>query len=180
MCNMLDSVMNADSANDSELYEQLVRSMIKSGNEETISNSQPKHAAIIFKLFFEFARSKVLIFCKDLNSSVFGDPDIIFAAQKAADRGVHIRVITQSPVPQTTPFSQWLEKGAVSGTRISFKKCPNGSVVQKTPANFTVMDEKAYRYEANSQDVKAVACMNNPTLATQLARLFDSIDMGLA
>jgi len=165
---------------ESELYENLVRAMIKTGDDKPVSNGKPEHAAIIYKLFFEFAVSKVLIFCKELNSSVFGDDRILMMAEKALERGVTIRVITQGLQPQPSNFTKWLLEKAKSGSCVSVKTCKVGSPYASLPMNFALMDEKAYRYEANNDHVKAVACMNNPRITTELANFFDTINTAVA
>ena len=178
--NILYFIVNANYETESDLYEKLVRSMLESGNSDEISNGKPEHAAVIFKLFFEFATAKVLIFCKDLNSSVFGDDRILMAAVKAVERGVSIRVITQSAEVQKNKFSDWLSKMASEGTCVSFKKCLDSHHFVKLPANFAVMDEKAFRLEPNNQNIQAKACMNNPKLAKDLGSVFQVMDSAVA
>ena len=63
--------------NETMLYEELVRSMYDSGSHEMVSKGKPEHAIVLFKLFFEQAKSRVAIFCRDLNASVFGDDRLL-------------------------------------------------------------------------------------------------------
>lgn len=171
--------MNTNYETESDLYEKLVRSMLESGNSDEISNGKPEHAAVIFKLFFEFAVAKVLIFCKDLNSAVFDDDRILMAAKKAVRNGVSIRVIAQGEV-QKNKFSEWLSEEANTGTCVSFKKSIGDSFPAKITANFAVMDEKAFRLEPNNKNIQAKACMNDPKGAKALASIFQAMDLSLA
>lgn len=171
--------MNTNYETESDLYEKLVRSMLESGNSDEISNGKPEHAAVIFKLFFEFAAAKVLIFCKDLNSSVFDDERILMAAKKAVGNGVSIRVIAQREV-QKNKFSDWLSATANSGTSVSFKKSVGDSFSAKLTANFAVMDERAFRLEPNNTNIQATACMNDTKGAKALASIFQAMDLSMA
>lgn len=171
---------NLEIETETELYEKLVRSMLESGNPEPISNGKPEHAAVIFKLFFECAATKVFIFCKDLNNLVFGDERILAAAKKALDRGVLIHVITQSAEVQKSNFSDWLSKMTTPKSLVTFKKCGDAAHWVKFPANFAVMDEKAFRYEPDNKSIKAQACMNNPKIAKELGSIFQAMDLSIA
>lgn len=167
--------MNNNYESDSSLYESLVRSMIIGDSQGTISNGKPEHAATIFKLFFEHATTHVLIFCKDLNAEVFGDDRVLTAAMQAINRGVNIRVITQSE-PADTKFSKWLQESTARVANIKLKICSPNSKLSDLETNFAVMDRRAFRFEPARDKIRAVAAINHAETAGQLGELFDQID----
>ena len=166
--------------NETMLYEELVRSMYDSGLHEMVSNGKPEHAIVLFKLFFEQAKSRVAIFCRDLNASVFGDDRILNAAKEAVTRGVSVQVITQSDNPEPTNFREWLETTAKTNNQIFIRHCDSGNRFEKLEANFAIMDERAFRLESDRTKIAAFAWLNNPKDAAQFGRIFDSIRVALA
>ncbi|NJL31606.1 MAG: hypothetical protein HC898_08235 [Phycisphaerales bacterium] len=96
-------------------YEEIVRKMSELDSDEFISNSQPAHAAILYRIMFERAKHKISIFCHNLNAVVF-DP-LAEHIKPVVDRGVRISIIVQE-TPESKIFKNKFEE-------LSFYFSPN-------------------------------------------------------
>ena len=144
--------------------------LLKSG--QTISNSEPSHAAILFDVLFNNAQEKIIIFCKNLNKEVFDAPFLSESAKKALDRKVTIQIITQESKPDDSKFIQWLK----TEPRVQLL-ATTSDIVKKVVFNFTVMDDSAFRFEEKNHKCEATASMNYPSTARTLAERFNQILM---
>ena len=158
------------------LYEDLVKSLMDSGSSELVSNGQPEHAMVLFKLFFERAKTRVKIFCCNLDEKVFQHDCLLKAAEAALNRGVFIEVIIQEEKPNESQFATWLQSVSnQENCRAYLKSAFNNPTFADLPANFAVMDNLAFRFEPNRKKIAAYASMNNPQDVDVLSKSFDQI-----
>jgi hypothetical protein len=160
------------------LYEELVRGLFDSGSDEIVSNGKPEHAIVIFKLFLERAKSRVLIFCRDLNDAVFGDDRLLALAKDAVSRGVSIQVIAQNKDVRPSRFLDWVVEQSKASNQVLYGNCSEGQF-GSFPANFAVMDSRAFRFESDRNKIAALASMNKPETANHLAGIFEGIKASL-
>jgi hypothetical protein len=110
-----------------------------------------------------------------LDREVFDQPRVIEAAADALKRGVALDIIVQES-PQSTEFIDRLSALDVKEA-MKLELMPEASacssVIASVPQNFAVMDNRAYRLERNSKEMKATASMNAQELANELANLFN-------
>jgi hypothetical protein len=156
-----------------ETYSQIVKDLMESKSSEVISNSEPSHAQALFQSFFEYAKKEVLIFCHNLDKRVFDDPKIVEMAENAIEkRGISLHVIMQSE-PDESLFFNFVNGRANDSAKISITSCKDIPGFNVQEANYTVMDGRAYRYEENRSEIKAIASMNQPEMAGALTRVFN-------
>lgn len=165
-----------------QMYRDTVNRLMAAGSAEFIQNGQHRHAAILMESFFNHALTSVKILCLNLDKTVFDRPEVIEAAENALKRKVAIEIIVQDEIQAGSQFEQkitgvWKEKCYPVTIRSNAKSII--SELYSIKVNFAVMDDKAIRYEEDSSDLKAIACMNNPQIAASLNRAFQSLKKGL-
>jgi hypothetical protein len=136
-------------------------------SEYVVPNGKAEHAAVLFEVFFQKAEHSIQIFCHNLAGSVYNRPEIKEAVQGAVERGVSIDVVIEAP-------AEAADLVAVLGesSRSSVKKVHAGV---DYPFNFAVVDDHAFRFEPDSDSIKAIACAWNPERAKGLKSLFRGI-----
>ncbi len=149
-------------------YRSGVRTLFEIKSSKLISNGMPEHAAILFEEFFKNATKCVRIFSRKLDKTVFDSETLVKAAKAAIGKGINIDVLIQENKADESGFSKLLEE----------KKIPIKNVKQELSdfeSNFIVMDDYAFRFEPDRTKFKATACMNMPSTATMLIKLFKSL-----
>lgn len=153
--------------NDEIFYRELVFKMFENNSSERISNGDPVHAACILEAMFVYAEKSVKIFCERLSTLVFNRENLFNSLKRAIERGIDVEVITQEK-PDDTPFYSFLEEKKLV-------KVTSNSDIKSLSANFAVMDNKAFRYEKDKNEIKAFACANDIASASILLNNFTLI-----
>lgn len=152
------------------LYREGVNKLLELKINQEISNGFPEHAAILFEQFFKHSQKHVRIFCKNLSASVFDMPHVIETAANALRRGVQIEVLIQDEQPEAQGFRYLAE----SHPGLALFKCKDDSF-KHVGYNFTVMDDRAYRFESDRKSIKAIANMFDQKIAFALIRSFETM-----
>jgi hypothetical protein len=157
-------------------YRSSVEHLMTTGSSSLVSNGQLEHARILLETFLKFAESKVVFFCRNLSKGVFDCPLFIDRVDNALMRGIQLDIICQVQ-PESLIFVKavnlWREKNLpIELTVASETNSKRKELVVSRKANFCVMDRRAYRFEPDSGDHKAVACMNDEKLSLNLAEAF--------
>ena len=147
-----------------EKYKELLDSLFMAESNAPISNSCPKHAVILLTAIFHFSHKTVNVFCGNLRSDVFGKEDLVSEIRCAAFRGVKVHFILEHK-----PENKEIEELAKQ-----FPKLVKIDVLaEKTEiSHFAVGDGKAFRFEENHGETKALGCANNPEIAALLEKAF--------
>lgn len=148
---------------------------MSANSSKVVSNGMPQHAAVLFEVFFKNAKQSMKIFCHHLDQEVFENPRVIEAAADAVKRGVALDIIVQHE-PKSPKFIQRLTAlDAKESIRMELimDGAKTSSLISSIPQNFAVMDNRAYRLERDSSEMKATASMNAPQLAGSLVDLFN-------
>lgn len=157
-----------------DTYAASIRRLAELRSDEWISNDKPEHAQALYHTFFDIAKRKVLIFCRNLAREVFDAPALISAAEAAVRRGVELHVVVQTEPDRGNGFYERLLVLAREMATVSVRiLSPDGATESR--ANFCVVDSKALRYEANSGEIKAVAAMHRPDIGSILSLHFEQI-----
>ena len=161
-----------DPTTDLAMYREGVEKLFQLRIDQEISNSFPGHAAVLFEQFFKNAQHQVRIFCRNLSASVFGSDFLVQAASAAIKRGVTVEILLQEKAPQASAFVELL------------KMCPSARVavansvsVREAVVNFSVMDQRAYRFEKDRERVQATANMFDPRIASLLVQKFEELQL---
>ena len=155
-----------------EIYRGGVKDAFDKKSNRQIDNGLSEHAAILFEQMFEHAQSKIRIFCKNLAAKVFDKDAIVTSAQKAVERGVAFEIVIQDENPEKSKFYEFL-KTQSQNDKVSLHRLTSERLKDHT-ANFTVMDEAAYRYENNRDEFVAEANANSPPIAKLLISKFEA------
>ena len=165
---------------DLRTYEQAVRELDQLDANEFISNGERAHAAILYQVFLGRAKQYMVWFCRNFGFEEGARPKLIEAFERAVAKGVRIQAILQE---RPTPGNKFAEKfseiakkypGIVSLRIAADQHGESARMVEIAPSNFCVVDGKAFRWEPDWHLPKAIASMNRPDLARQLADVFES------
>lgn len=157
-------------------YQAHVERLFDEDSDILVSNSEPKHAAILIAMLFKRAKEQVAVFCRNLKADIYAEKNVVSAILDAARRGIEIRIVTQEP-PEAVELLWQLHCLSFTSPskRVHIKQCNKGGACANLTSNFTVMDGKGFRFEPNKVEMKAHACANNPDLARTMLQRFDKI-----
>lgn len=134
-------------------YERLVRKNIETESCDVFRNASSAHAAIILRLFCEYAKSSVHILCNKLNDMVYAD--LTPYLEGAVRRGVDVKVLTvqgESSLqsPRVVEYLKSVEKIRCLGTTDSILQVPH----------FAIVDKKMFRVETDGEHKQAIVVTN--------------------
>ncbi len=138
------------------LYQTEIEHNFKTLSSRRIANGYAPHAACLFAAMFKYAKSDIGIFSWKLDEKIFGSEIFRMALQqfKSSSREVRVRIIVQEKP------TDWI-KELFQDRRI---KLYETTTYKKEISNFSFVDTTGYRYEANREQVKAVACAFDPDI----------------
>ena len=157
-------------ADELDVYRENVARLADLNSTEVFSNGKAEHAAIIFETFFQRANRRVIFFCQNLSRDVFARPGLRIQMQEALRKNIAVDFLIQSP-PESEDLEGAIQNWQADGLPVNLIVAKNPTV-QNLSSNFAVMDGKAYRFEENRGEKKAVACMNGVASAKGLVSLF--------
>ena len=163
---------------DDEIYRQNIERLMLTGSSELISNSLPQHAAALLACFFSNAKSEIKILCTTLGHQVYDAPEVLSSMLAATRRGISIQVLVRGEPKADSEFLRRFQEEANLRTRKLVLKTNTelqSELIKRVESNFAVMDQKAFRWEQDSKKIKAVACMNFPSVAVKLSGMFDRL-----
>lgn len=154
-----------------ENYKAFVWESFAENKPARFSNGAPIHASLILEAMFTFAKNKVRIFCEDLDAFVYDRPELVLALKQALARNVIVEVLSQK-APKSDKFKKEItdEKNALACLKVA--KSP---FVTMRKENFAIMDMKAFRFEPNSGEKKAIVSANEPMSAVILDSNFSKL-----
>jgi hypothetical protein len=157
-----------------EDYQAHVERLFDQDSDVLVSNSDPKHAAILIATLFRRAKDKVAVFCRNLKADIYSEKNVVEAMLDAARRGIEIRILTQEP-PEAVELLWQLNCLAFTSPskRVHIRMCNKSGIGAALKSNFTVMDDKGFRFEPDKSEMKAHACANNRTLVKSMLQRFD-------
>jgi hypothetical protein len=157
-------------------YFKLIDKYAKSCEDFTIANSAPKHAAYLLKTLFEKAQSTIRIFTGELFDAVYGDKDLLKQAREflRKDKNNSIRIAYQKSldIENSSLIQTILSDDQKKG---SLKIWDASKKFEDFNNHFAVMDDKAFRFETDHTNIKAIANFGDPVNAKRLANIFDTI-----
>ncbi len=161
--------MNADEI----AYSKIVTKLADSGSPELISNGDESHARILIHQLLIRGTERITIFSSCLKPAIYNNERVIFALKEFLNRqGVKLEILLQSPDKEVENREFFKLCNSFPG------KCEIKHVVNKEhkelKAHFVTMDNKAYRFCADSTKPKteAVASFNRPKTAINLLEQF--------
>lgn len=157
-------------------YYEIIDQCAKNLENFTIPNSEQIHAIYLIKTLFKNAQSNIRIFTGRLFEGVYGNEDLQEEARnflrKDADNSV--RIAYQEPLDiANCAFIQTIlnddrRKGSLKLWNASEK-------FKDINTHFAVMDDKAFRFETDHANTKAIANFGDPDNAKKLVEIFDKI-----
>lgn len=134
-------------------YELLVRKNIETGSCDVFRNASSAHAAIILRLFCEYAQRSIHILCGKLNDMVYAD--LTPYLEGAVRRGVDVKVLT-------VQGEDSLQSHCVVEYLKSVGKlhclCTTDDILNVP--HFAIVDNKMFRVETDSENKQAIVVTN--------------------
>ena len=161
-----------------EIYKQNIEKLMLAGSSEFISNNLPQHASALLSCFFRHATSEIKIFCNTLRRTVYDTPEVLNSMLVASRRGIPIQILVRDTPEEGSIFlARFNELMQAQPNKFSLQSnaVSHSELVKAQKENFSVMDGKAFRWETDTAECHAVACMNLPSLAKVIGIVFDRL-----
>ena len=146
--------------------------MLTNESEGIITNSMPLHATIILEEMIRSTKQSFVAITEKLSSDVWTESVIQCLADKIR-AGIKVRIITArcnpSDVPVVSNFRNIEKSESVFESRGLDDKNKDFTY------NFAVSDSKAFRFEHDRENRKAIFCANDINLAKKLVDVFEKL-----
>jgi hypothetical protein len=158
-----------------EEYRETVRRLAGERSGESFYNNSPGHAAIIFESLLGTAEHEICFITTALNPDVFGQSEVVDAAQRFLSNGSHrMRILfEQEPneaVSTGHPFVQEINQH----NNIEARQLPP-FLVDNLPYHFAVADADSFRFEPDKSKWEASAAFGDERNGRKLQSVFDSL-----
>lgn len=155
-----------------DMYRANVKLMAREGSDAYIPNGNEVHAAAIYEGMFNNVKEKIQIFCNNLDGNVFDRPEVITAFENCLKKNVQVNIVTQESVNETSPFVKTFNnlKKQNASYSMSLTTVSPDSQLASLKENFTIGDDKMFRFEADRNECKATASFNQPSLVKTLTQ----------
>jgi hypothetical protein len=161
---------------DKSEYFKLIDKCAETQETFTIPNSEPKHAIYLLKTLFKNANFAIRIFTGRLFEGVYGNEDLKEEARNflRKDANNSVRIAYQEPLDITNcAFIQTILND--EHRKGSLKVWNANEKFNDLNNHFAVMDERAFRFETDHTNTKAIANFGDPENAKRLVDFFDKI-----
>lgn len=154
-----------------------------------LSNGKPAHAVYLIDKFLRHATRNVRLYSGNLrqkwdNIDVYGHKTVIDAACVLLQRGGDLLIVLEGEIdggkvkehPLIRSALKWRDEGSVTGF-LDIRQADQASIDFLNDRDFNhhwmVMDEQAYRLEADTGNVKAHVNFGNRVVGKALCDIFD-------
>lgn len=160
-------------------YRQIIEQFARERTNARVSNGLPLHASILIETMFKSAKAEMRIFTRELDNNVFGNADILAAAEKFISRPyAKLEILLQksqnekwaSSHPLLTKLAELSQSGPHGNVVV---RNAVGSYSNEGTNHFAVMDNDGFRYELDHDGCRAIANFNESRTASKLAEFFD-------
>lgn len=159
-------------------YRSRIDQLIREDQGDLVMNGTPEHAAIITERMFANADQNISILAERLDNRIFGASSTLEQAKLflagRADRKIEIIVENVDDVAlETHPFFQGLSAAIESG-QLLIRRLPE-AVSRLMPFNFTLMDDRGFRFESDKAQPVANAAFGDTPFTQTLRGVFNSL-----
>lgn len=135
-----------------------------------MSNSKPEHAADLITVFFERAKERVHIFCRELNAVVYDVPSVLAAFEAAVLRGVEVKIVVQNALPAESKFVAAARRLVADPKSRLEILADVDQQIKEFEMNFAYVDGRAFRFEPkHDEKMSAFASSNQPDTVKMLS-----------
>ncbi len=157
------------------MYREDVHRHAVSEDGEFIYNSSYGHARDLVEELFIKAEHEVCILTNRLDQRVFSGKSITDLADYfMAKSGAKLRVLIESSEVEDALGSHPMIEKLDNGDRLDIRLVPE-SATKYYKYNFMVVDGKHFRYEADRQQINAIATFGDAKKGDHLRKIFDKI-----
>ena len=163
-------------------YKEIIATYAQSGDPRIFSNGSQAHATALIETLFSTAQEKIQLLSGFLNPEVYDVSSVINEAEKFVLRNGKLEILLEGSEPNHSAENVLNQEFLLSlRRRLSKEQLASILLLRKSsasgehPFHLLVADNKAFRFEPNKRDPKAIASFNNPKLAKQLSRLFEDM-----
>jgi hypothetical protein len=143
---------------------------------DVILNRSSAHAAVVTEAIFRHARERVRLLTNQLSADVYGDGNVVNAAQAflTDHPTAKLEILAERPIDRAThPLLSALDAGGVGG-RVTLGFIPP-QLSRDYDFNFAVADDGTYRFEKTRDNREAIVQFRSPNLGPTLHGIFESL-----
>lgn len=172
-----------------KLYFKQIDLALKESLDFPLSNGKPAHAVYLIDKFLRHATRHVRLYSGNLRRTwddidVYGHMRVLDAARVLLQRRADLSIVLEGEIdggnvkehPLIRNALKWRDEGSMKGV-LDIRQADQASIDFLNDRDFNhhwmVMDERAYRLEADTGDVKAHVNFGNRVVAKALCDIFD-------
>ena len=189
MTTVLDPFDEATWNSGEKRYFKQIDLALKESLDLPLSNGKPAHAVYLIDKFLRYATKNIRLYSGNLRQTwdsidVYGHERILDAARVLLRRGADLLIVLEEEIdggsvkehPLVRGASKWRDEGSMKG-RLDIRQAAPASIDFLKGRGFNhhwmVMDEQAYRLEADTGDIKAHVNFGDRTVGKALCDIFD-------
>lgn len=159
------------------IYRDFVDNLVKNKSNETFDNKGSDHAAIVVSKMLDIAERSIYFYTGSFDAQVTENIDVLSAIERVIKKpSIDIKVLIEE-IPLEKNQSKALQKliqAKKNQSNIEIKEVHNDNFLKENNiGHFLVVDNKAYRYEIDMNEFKAICNFNdNKNIAKNLQLLF--------
>ena len=160
-------------------YRESIKWLAKNRSNKVIFNTNEAHAVVILSEMLKNAEDYVHILCENMNPKVTDEDEYVDAMRKFLNNDKHkIKVLLTDYDKNDKKFDDRkivkLFKNHKEQVEMKYFE-PKAKVISgDTPINWTVSDNRAFRFEKDIEKCIASVNFNNPPLAKKLNESFNA------
>ncbi len=155
-------------------YEKSVNDLANKDASFQFENRGANHARIVVTAILNSSKNIVYMYSGSLNSDVTEDENFLSTLDGFLDKEITFKLLLDY-LPKENEQSKALKKvlDASTNAHVIVKKISKeAKKLLKDTGHFIVADQKAYRYETDPSEYKALCNFNDKELSKQLIELF--------
>ena len=155
-------------------YEKSVNDLANKDASFQFENKGANHARIVVSAILNSSKNIVYMYSGSLSSDVTDDEDFLKTLDDFLDKEITFKLLLDD-IPKESEQSEALKKvlDASTNAHVIVKKISKeAKKFLKDTEHFIVADQKAYRYETDAKEYKALCNFNDEELSKQLIELF--------
>ena len=156
------------------IYEKRVAKLATEESNELIPNGDAMHAKIIVQNLFLRGQQIIRIFTSSFKNDIYDDSNVIDALVRFLNKP-HTRVKVLLQDPENDLESKRIYTVCKGRNNCEIRYINNDSKDKDLGAHFITMDDKAYRFCPDINDLKAVASFNRKDTVDNLNGIFDEL-----
>ncbi len=175
------------------IYREFLNKLVAQKSDEYISNGGEEHAEELFAVLFNNAEDNVRIFSESFTSDLVNSEGYKKALQGFLKRGKSLKILlehepssTFKEEPDSTLYYLLNNSSSSVDKKVEihfFEESDKARLdmlkaLKSNHCNFSIFDDRMFRFEYAPKDYKASASFNQPKVVRALTKIFDDYFSG--